>query len=211
MPADLKTLASMIVDVIQGSAPKTRAFFGHSMGAVVAYETARSIGSDGKPTALFVSGRRAPSSTRPDEDHMLDEQSLVNKVLSLGGTDVQALLDSDVRQMVMPVIRRDYQLVECYRHSAGPKLDLPIIGLVGEHDAMTTIDEADAWRNHTSGPFTLHRFPGGHFFLNEHPRAVADIISRSLNPGKDAAVNDMLGRGGSELLRGWLLAWPLYR
>lgn len=182
MPSDLQTLASSISTVLQQSRAGAYAFFGHSMGAIVAYEAARALGSDRRPSALFVSGRRAPSTYRPDDVHSQDEEGLIRTVLSLGGTESAALLDADIRELVMPVIRQDYRLVETYRHRSFPKLDLPITVLFGEQDQMTTIDEAHTWEQHTSGTFTLHRFPGGHFFLNDHLEAVAEIISNILHP-----------------------------
>lgn len=182
MPPDLLTLASSVSAVLQQPRASVYAFFGHSMGAVVAYEAARALRPDSRPAALFVSGRRAPSTFRPDDVHTRGDQGLISEVLSLGGTDAAALLDADVRELVMPVIRQDYRLIETYRHRPFPELDLPITALVGEQDPTTTVDEAHAWQRHTSGPFALHRFPGGHFFLNEHWEAVTDIISSNLRP-----------------------------
>jgi pyochelin biosynthesis protein PchC len=182
MPADLRTLAASIAAGLGQPTAPARAFLGHSMGAVVAYEAARALGPGSRPMALVASGRRAPSSSRIETVHTLDDESLVNEVLSLGGTEVEAFLDPDVRQMVLPVIRNDYRLIETYRHVAGPRLELPITVLVGEHDRMTMGEEAQAWQQHTAGPFALHRLAGGHFILSEQPQAVADVLLRNLIP-----------------------------
>lgn len=183
MPADLRTLAAAIAAELDRPGGPPRAFLGHSMGAVVAYETARALGPGTRPTTLFASGRRAPSSSRDDRIHRLTDARVVEEVLSLGGTEAQVLLDPDVRQMVLPVIRSDYQLIETYEHVSGPPLELPIVVLVGEQDAMTTTEEAQAWREHTTGSFAVHRLAGGHFFLSEDPRAVADVLLTSLDRG----------------------------
>jgi surfactin synthase thioesterase subunit len=158
------------------------AFFGHSMGAVIAFEVATRMKQrhDPAPAALFVSGRRAPSRHREEEGvHLRDDAGLVTELKSLSGTDPR-LLDPDVVGMILPAMRSDYTAVETYRYRPGPKLDCPIAALIGDADPKADLDEVKAWQDHTSGPFQMHTFVGGHFYLADHRDAVASVIVEQL-------------------------------
>lgn len=158
------------------------AFFGHSMGAMIAFEVARRMKErrDTAPATLFVSGRRAPSRHREESLHLLDDAGLVEELRGMSGTDAQILDNPEVLRMVLPPMRSDYTAVETYRYQPGPKLDCPIVALVGDEDERVDRDEVQAWSEHTNGPFALHTFAGGHFYLTEHQSAVVDIITRQL-------------------------------
>jgi surfactin synthase thioesterase subunit len=159
------------------------ALFGHSMGAMIAFEVTTRMKRrlDAAPVTLFVSGRRAPSRYREEENvYLRDDKGLIAELKGLSGTDMRVLDDPDVLSMVLPSMRSDYTAVETYRYQPGPKLDCPIVGLVGDEDPKADLDEVQAWQDHTSGRFQLHRFSGGHFYLADHRRTVADIIFRQL-------------------------------
>ncbi|MBB4910653.1 thioesterase II family protein [Actinophytocola algeriensis] len=163
------------------------AFFGHSMGSVIAFEVAtRMVDRRGAgPTTLFVSGRRAPSKHRDDTVHLLDDDGIIDELRRLSGTDVRVLGNEDVLRMVLPPMRSDYTAVENYRYRPGPKLDCPIVALLGDEDSSVDAEEARAWADHTTDSFSLHTFSGGHFYLAEHQKAVADLIVRQLPSPKN--------------------------
>lgn len=159
------------------------AFFGHSMGAVVAYEVALRMRRDGHPgpTVLFASGRPAPSRQRPSERiHQRDDDGLLDEVRSLGGTDARVFEDADLRTMVLPALRSDYQAVDTYRPQPGRKLACDIVVLVGAGDHKVTPDEAAAWREHTTGTTRVLTFPGGHFYLIAQQSEVLRAITTEL-------------------------------
>lgn len=160
------------------------AFFGHSMGALVAFETARRIeaGSWARPEVLFASGRRAPSRTTDERLHLLPDQELVEEVLHLGGTDLEAADDPELMRLVLPVIRADFRAVETYRPNAGVRVGCPVVAMIGELDNHVTCDEATAWRHHTDGGFELRVLPGGHFYLVDQCDQVAQAVTRQLTP-----------------------------
>ncbi|MET9399621.1 alpha/beta fold hydrolase [Kitasatospora sp. NPDC002965] len=158
------------------------AFFGHSMGATVAFEVAVRMKREQleAPVTLFASGRRAPSRHRDENVHKLGDDEIVAELKTLSGTDARILGDLELLRMILPAIRSDYTAAETYRYRPGPALDCPIIALTGDSDPKVTLDEAGAWADHTTGEFELRSFEGGHFYLAKHQRAVINLISDQL-------------------------------
>ncbi|MCT9930191.1 alpha/beta fold hydrolase [Planotetraspora sp. A-T 1434] len=185
---DLATLCGQAAEALRHLSPSGPdasqglpvAFFGHSMGAIVAFEIARRF--DGV-TALFASGRRAPSRTRHEDVHLRADAQVMKELNALQGTESAVLMDEEMLELILPAVRADYTAIETYRYAEGPGLTCPIVALVGDADPLTTLEEARAWREHTTGPFDLRVFPGGHFFLGDHETAVRDVIRTSLRAG----------------------------
>lgn len=168
--------------VSEGSADVPLALFGHSMGALLAFELARRLRRDGAPAPLhvFVSGRRAPSRGRDERLHALDDAALLEVLRENGGTHDAVLADPELRALFLPIIRNDYRLTESYRYVPGPALDCPITVLTGDSDPAVTPDEAAAWREHTGGAFDLRVYSGGHFYLEDHQAELTDLLRTEL-------------------------------
>jgi pyochelin biosynthesis protein PchC len=157
------------------------ALFGHSMGALVAFEVARLLEKRGaRPAALFVSGRSAPTIHNRRSVHLMSDADLIAEVKRLSGTDSRIWETPDLVQMVLPVIRNDYRAVDTYSYVAGPDVSCDIMSLIGDEDTMVTPDKAGQWRAHTTGSFALHVYPGGHFYLDTHFPAVSHRIAEYL-------------------------------
>jgi surfactin synthase thioesterase subunit len=181
---DIAELADQISAVLRPRSDLPLAFFGHSMGAVVAFEVARRLEQESGLvlSALFASGRRAPSVRRDEPPvHVRDDDGVVAELEQLAGTGKALLGDAELLRMILPAIRGDYKAIETYQHAPGPKLSCPITVLVGDADPHTTLDEARRWRELTAGPFDLRVFPGGHFYLSSHQAAVADAVISGLS------------------------------
>lgn len=143
-------------------------FFGHSMGATVAFEVARSLEKRGIfLEELVVSSRRGPTAIRDELIHRLPDAELMQHVRSLSGTQAEILDDPEMVRVVLPVLRNDYTAVETYRYQPGPDVSCPITALIGDHDPQVTVEEAKTWAEQTSGAFDLEVFAGGHFYLND--------------------------------------------
>ncbi|MBC2879678.1 MULTISPECIES: thioesterase II family protein [Streptomyces] len=151
--------------------------FGHSMGAMVAYEVARRLTDKGAaPLSVVVSGRRAPTTVRREDVHLRDDDGIVAEMERLGGSDLRMFHDPELRALFLPVIRADYEAVETYRHRPGPPLPCPVLALLGDGDPMATVEETEAWAGLTSAAFALRTFPGGHFYLNSRAPEVIGVI-----------------------------------
>jgi surfactin synthase thioesterase subunit len=172
-------LAGSIYTAIRNSADdRPYAFFGHSMGAIVAYEVTRLLQRDGQagPEWLLVSGQRAPSRQQPEDIHLRSDSGLVEELRSLGGTDPRWLDDKDLLATILPPIRNDYRAIETYPYRPGPLLECPVTALVANDDPYTSIPDVAVWSEHTTASFDLRVFSGGHFFLDTCLDEVKSII-----------------------------------
>ena len=174
-------LADRVAEVLASVVVPPFAFFGHSMGAIVAFEAALRLRDDlgVSPTWLFVSGRRAPSTKRPARTY--DDTTVISEMRRLGGTDPRLLGDKELLMTILPVVRNDYRAVQDYSWVQGAPLTCPITALIGDSDPQSTIEEAAAWADHTTGAFEQRVLPGGHFFLDQHRADVVETISVALN------------------------------
>ncbi|WP_329172052.1 thioesterase II family protein [Streptomyces sp. NBC_01477] len=168
------------------------ALFGHSMGALVAYEVARRLAADGAgPVRLFASGRPAPSVYREGHRHGKSDDELLADIRALDGTPPELLADEEVLQVVLPVLRSDYRAVANYRHPQGARLVCPVTVLTGDTDPRVTAEEARAWTRHTAADCEVRTFAGGHFFLAEHWPEIGRLVLDRL-----AAAPQPSGTGG---------------
>jgi medium-chain acyl-[acyl-carrier-protein] hydrolase len=154
------------------------AFLGHSLGTVVAFELARWLRRQGErlPICLIMAGRRAPH--LPGSGRMIHKRSdaeIVAELERTKGTPAAVLQQSGVLELTLPIIRADYQIVETYEYRHEPPLPCAVTVLGGVEDPETTTESLSSWRAQSSGPFALHFFLGGHFFIHTH---CADVLPR---------------------------------
>ncbi|MFJ9646085.1 thioesterase II family protein [Streptomyces sp. NPDC004244] len=181
--ADIATLADRITEALSAYGDKPLALFGHSMGAVTGFEVARRLEARGAgPVELFVSGRRAPSTSRSEHHwHLATDAELVAEIKSHGAAGSELLDDPEIRAMLLPTIRSDYRAVETHVSPPGARVGCPITAFTGDADPKVTVEEARAWERHTTGGFRAQVFPGGHFYLSDHQDAVLRTVSARLS------------------------------
>lgn len=178
---NIPDLADEAFEALKSQLDCRMVLFGHSMGAVLAFEVARRLEreTDAKVMGLFASGRRAPSRYRDESVHLRDDEGIVAELKLMSGTDAALLGDDEILRMILPAIRSDYAAIESYRCEPGATVACPITVLVGDSDPKTSLEEATAWSGHTTGPFELRTFQGGHFFLAHHQAEVTNLIRAS--------------------------------
>ena len=146
------------------------AFFGHSMGALIAYELARALRGAGspRPLHLFVSARRAPDlPARTEPIHALPEPEFRQRLRELNGTPEAVLEHPELMELVGPTLRADFTLIESYEPVSAPPLDCPITAFGGVDDRDVSEEEVASWRRFTTAGFQLRMLPGDHFFLGQ--------------------------------------------
>jgi pyochelin biosynthetic protein PchC len=164
-------IAAALVPTLAPEQPVT--LFGHSMGALLAYEVGLLLENTYAAPAerVVVSGYPAPHLPGRDTlgSHRTDDE-IVAALRDLGDESAFALDDPDLRELFLPVLRADFALSETYRPVPGVTLRGPLIAFGGADDDLATPAEMEAWRPYTTGAFTSTTFPGGHFYLHDESR-----------------------------------------
>lgn len=137
--------------------------YGHSMGALVAFETARLLETSRQSVrSLVVSGRSAPDTPRPPDD--TDLEALTREMAKLDGTKAEVFEDQELLTLILGVMRHDYQAVNDYVYRPEGLLKCPVTVVIGSSDPIVSASEAADWRAVTTGRFELRTLAGGHFF-----------------------------------------------
>lgn len=159
------------------------ALFGHSLGALVAFELARTLQAEGRAAAfLLAAGCPAPQSLPPDEIlHTLSKDDLLAALRRLNGIAPQLWEEKELLDLLLPALRADLALYETYEYCQGPPLSCPIIAAAGRQDPRARASQLEGWRRQTGARFDLHLFPGDHFFLNSARSRLLRLIRRELD------------------------------
>jgi surfactin synthase thioesterase subunit len=146
------------------------AFFGHSVGALIAFEVARELRRlcGMSPVHLFVSGYRGPSRPPPEAPvHQLPDPLLMQELRKLGGTPPEILHNNEVMQLMLPAIRGDFALSENYQYERHEPLQCPITVFGGLQDRKVRNSDLPAWQSETKASFGIRMFPGDHYFIRQ--------------------------------------------
>jgi medium-chain acyl-[acyl-carrier-protein] hydrolase len=183
--SDLLELAARLHTELQPWFDRPFAFYGHSNGGLMAFELARALRRAGNPLPrhLFVGGRPAPHlPMREVPIHALPDAEFLQELRKLAGTPEEVLANTEIMELLMPLLRADFSLGETYRYLPEPPLPIPLSAYGGQMDEEVSIDEVRGWSEHTSGPFHFQEFPGNHFFINGDREAVLGQLSLELMP-----------------------------
>lgn len=159
------------------------ACFGHSLGALISFELAHELreAHGTGPVHLFVSGRRAPQviDTSPII-YNLPEPEFIEELRKLNGTPDEVLKHPELMELMIPLLRADFEICESYAYAAKPPLECPITAFGGLHDKCVTREAVEAWRDHTVGSFSVRMLRGDHFFLHSSESTLLSILFREL-------------------------------
>jgi medium-chain acyl-[acyl-carrier-protein] hydrolase len=179
----LAGLVEIIAVDLRSELQEPYALLGHSFGAIVAFELTRLLKSSNAPmpVRLFISAIRAPHLPQPEKIHDLPEREFLAKLKSYDGVPQEALQNSELLSLVVPVIRDDFRLYEQHVYQNDDPLPVPISVLGGSQDTKVPAADLMAWSQHTHKSFRCHFFPGGHFFLYEPRFSVMKDIKEDIN------------------------------
>jgi medium-chain acyl-[acyl-carrier-protein] hydrolase len=167
------------------------AFFGHSMGGLLAFELTRSLRRQGRsmPRHLFISACAPPhihDTIAPA--HKLPDAELVRYLMELDGTEAAVFENEELRQLFLPIIRSDLALVDSYNYRWEQPLSCPVSTYIGVDDVDTSSDRMQEWQQHTSAECSLEVLPGNHFFILGHRGALLRQLSSTLRTLADQQV-----------------------
>ncbi len=186
--ASVRDYASMIELLTPALLPlltaKPFAFFGHSMGAILAFELTRTLRREHglAPQRLFVSGRRAPQ-VDADEPvtYDLPDAEFIERLRQLKGTPAEVLEHEELLQLMLPILRADFELVETYQYKVEPPLRCPISAYGGTQDEEVEQAHLSAWCEQTVAACSLKMFEGDHFFLQTAQPLLLEAVKQDLS------------------------------
>ena len=161
-------MIEQIADALSGNLDKPYAIFGHSMGALLAFELAQRLHANSlrRPSYLFISGRMAAHLPWEQRLHELpDDEFIAELEKRYGGLPQQILQNPELLEIYLPILRGDLTLLGNYRYSRKPPLGCPILATAGTQDRNVSVEALTAWSEHTSSDFQTEWFEGDHFYL----------------------------------------------
>jgi surfactin synthase thioesterase subunit len=180
---DAGRIAATVADEIAAATPVATLLFGHSMGAILAYETALKLqdGGSSTPAALILSSSVAPQIPR----HMrrlleMDSTDLRTEVHGWGGMPNAVLEHDDLWNFIEPRFRADLTAMDNYRPVPDARLQSPLHVVYSRSDRLVDPAGMANWRRHTQASFSLHELPGDHISILEAIPSVIEAIARPI-------------------------------
>jgi medium-chain acyl-[acyl-carrier-protein] hydrolase len=180
------SLDALVTACVQHLSPlldRPFALFGHSLGALVAFEFARSLRRAGgpQPTHLFVSSFRAPHLPRSREPvSALRGERFLERMYDMIGPSRMVLRDPELMLAAAPLVRAECAMGEHYEFRPEPPLVVPVTSFTAIDDNEVDVDEAAAWRKHTDQRFDMRTFSGGHLYVRDRANLVIAEIGRAM-------------------------------
>lgn len=175
----IETLAANISQLLD----KPFALFGHSMGAIIAFELTRYLrnGAFSMPVHLFVSGTSAPTVIKDRlPTYTLPDTEFIEELRRLNGTPGEILENPDLMELLCPLLRADFELVQTYSFVSEPPLPCPITAFGGLQDCEVSKRDIEEWHRQTTSAFSTGMLPGDHFFLNTHHSLIISVICKAI-------------------------------
>lgn len=179
-PSTVEAIVAEVVDVVAPTLDLPYALFGHSGGALLAYELARALP---EPVHLFVSAEPPPEAPRPDATlYQLDDASFADRIRARGGTAPEIAANPELMELLLPTLRADFTWYGTYQYEHRPPLQCPITMFASPDDPLVAPADMAGWREHTTGPTRLQEVagPGGHFYVRDGAAPLIGAIVDSL-------------------------------
>lgn len=181
--ANLDSLVSAACEELGADLEVPFAFFGHSMGALVAFELARRLRRYRwqLPSCLVVSAHRAPhlKDLRPPLADLPDGE-FIGAMRGLNGTPPELFEHPELVDLMLPLLRADFKAVESYVHLSEQPLPCPIAAYVATDDSEVPSEQVAPWRVHTTGHYRMRVFPGNHFYLRDEMELLVPVLAQDV-------------------------------
>jgi len=175
---DCETLTTILYEELAPKLVGDYAFFGHSMGGLLAYQLVKQIQAANKtvPRMLCVSACIAPSVQEKERyAHRENRAALIGDLRERGGTPAEIFEHREMLDITVNLMKADYGICESFRYRDSSALTCPIHVFGGDRDDINTA-ELEAWEKERASGFSLSWFNGGHFFLREHEDAFLSTL-----------------------------------
>jgi len=179
-----KIVEGLEADIVE-SIEAPFAFFGHSLGSLIAYEVLQNFARSGRANAelLFASGGPAPHTcTGPTQPRKLTQEQILDDLRSISGAPSELLNDPEILALVLPMLQADFELYANYRYEERPPLECPIVTIRGAGDTYISYQSQTEWKNHTDRHFSFQVVPGKHLFMVDSSLALLSMITTHLAP-----------------------------
>lgn len=177
--SDALEVARLVSNAMEPYVDGPYAFFGYSMGALIAFEVIRELRRRGAqmPVQLFVGARRAPqmAATLPPTAHLAHE-AFLERIRDQYDAASQLWQKPDLLGIILPVLRADMALCERYVYHDEAPFEFPVQAFAGMRDRSAPLPAVRGWCEQTTGEFALEAFDGGHFFVNAHLARMQQIM-----------------------------------
>ncbi len=178
-------LDAMVASLVAEMGPwldRPYALYGHSLGALVAFELARALRASGaEPALLAVGARSAPDTPVSARMSDLPDDRFVATLAARYNGIPQAVLDEpELLALFLPALRADFALLESYEFRDGARLGCPLVAFEGAGDRVASGPDVLRWREHTDGAFAHRVVEGGHFFITQGRAAFLAALSGEL-------------------------------
>jgi surfactin synthase thioesterase subunit len=193
----LAPLVSALADAIEPERDRPFALFGHSLGGLIAFELARLFRRRGgrQPRHLFISATPAPGRPRSRPPvHTASDAEVKRHLHALNGTPRELLEDDEFMEMIIPIVRADFAVLETHEHRDEPPLEVPLSIFGGVHDREVNLTALNGWVRQSTAFPQLRMLQGDHFFLHGAAEEIVAAVVDDLRIGAAARARSAQAR-----------------